>query len=439
MRTVEILKEHLNEIVLQYGHHPGLTKEEAAYFYIGPPEQVAPGVWHFYSLANSVTFICSDRLMQVDANIGFKAPEVILEMRKITDLPIDSIAITHGHVDHCLGTAHYIQDNLNRGFQRPRVIGHRHLRDRINKNILLDSHRIGTDKKQFQVDMAFKEEYVFPDVEFQERLEICVGDQRFLIVFAHGHTEDSIWIYNPERKVLCCGDLFQWTAPNVGNPYKMQRFALENALALEEMAALGAEVLCPGHGPVIYGRNETKECLLTSARYLHVIQDHVIACLNKGMILEETLNSLKMPDELAQSKWLPPIYGHPVFIARGIFKRYAGYYSGRPAELFPPDYADTGREVVFLAGGPDAVISRAKALGAKGQVELACQLAEWVIEGNPDHHEAWEVYGLLFKKRAEGEVNMQARGAWNQAVRRAVSNLDRLEEKDSPEQRASRL
>ena len=31
--------------------------------------------------------------MQVDANIGFKAPEVIADMRKITDLPIDSIAI----------------------------------------------------------------------------------------------------------------------------------------------------------------------------------------------------------------------------------------------------------------------------------------------------------------------------------------------------------
>ena len=104
---------------------------------------------------------------------------------------------------------------------------------------------------------------------------------------------------------------------------------------------------------IIYGKQEIETCLLTAARYMHFIQDHVVTCLNKSMILEETVNSLKMPDELMNSKWLPPLYGHPVFIARAIFKRYAGYYSGRPAELFPPDYAALGHEVVDLAGGAE--------------------------------------------------------------------------------------
>jgi alkyl sulfatase BDS1-like metallo-beta-lactamase superfamily hydrolase len=365
--------------------------------------------------------------MQVDTNIGFKAPEVIADMRKITELPIDAIAITHGHVDHCLGAWHYVQDNLNRGYRRPNVIAHRNLRARIDKNKMMEAHRTGTDKKQFQVSMDFKEEFVFPNVEFQDRLEIAINDQSFLIVFGSGHTEDSIWVYNPEHKVLCCGDLFQWTAPNVGNPYKMQRFALENAHALEEMAGQEAEVLCPGHGPVIYGKEEIKKCLLTTARYLHFIQDHVVACLNKGMILEDTVNTLKMPAELMHSKWLPPLYGHPVFIARGIFKRYAGYYSGRPAELFPPDYAELGREVVDMAGGAETVINRANRLKEQGQMELACQLIEWLVEADPEEADGWSLYGLLFKERAENEVNMQARGAWNQAVRRAVANLERLE------------
>jgi alkyl sulfatase BDS1-like metallo-beta-lactamase superfamily hydrolase len=177
---------------------------------------------------------------------------------------------------------------------------------------------------------------------------------------------------------------------------------------------------------VIYGRNEIKTCLLTAARYLHIIQDHVVSCLNKGMILEETVNSLKLPEELMNTKWLPPLYGHPVFIVRGIFKRYAGYYSGHPAELFPPAYAEVGREVVNLAGGAAGIIDRARALQAEGRLELACQLAEWPIEAEADNAAAWELYGLLFKERAESEINMQARGAWNQAVRRALANLERL-------------
>ena len=111
----------------------------------------------------------------------------------------------------------------------------------------------------------------------------------------------------------------------------------------------------------------------------------------------------------------------------GYFKRYGGYYSGRPAELFPPDYAVLGQEVVDLAGGAEPIFNRVNELKKQGQMELACQLTEWVIEALPENAKAWKLYGLLFKERAEAEFNMQARGAWNQAVRRAVANLERLE------------
>ena len=434
MSTLDLLKKHLSHLSFAFGDHPGKSREEAAYVYMGPPEELAPGVFHFYSVANSVTFICGDRLMHVDCNLDFKAPEVIQEIRKRTLLPFDTLAITHGHVDHCLGTFLYIRDNLNRGYGRPRVIGHRNLKERIHKNQLLEGHRLATDKRQFQVEFEQPDVFVYPDVEFQERFEFGLGDQTFLLVFGHGHTEDSLWIYHPERKVLVCGDLFQWTSPNVGNPFKMQRFALENAVALEEMASLDSEFLCPGHGPVIYGRETIKTCLLTTARYLHHIQDHVVACLNKGMILEETIAGLTMPEDLMHSKWLPPMYGHPVFIAKGIYKRYAGYYSGHPAELFPPRYAKLSKEILNLAGGHSPLIEHARSLHSEGEMELACQLAEWVVEGDPDFREGWELYGSLFKERAEKEFNIQARGCWNSAVRKAVAALERLEgiEKSSP-------
>jgi hypothetical protein len=71
-------------------------------------------------------------------------------------------------------------------------------------------------------------------------------------------------------------------------------------------------------------------------------------------------------------------------------------------------------------------MDRARALKSEGRLKLACQLAEWLVEAEADNPEAWELYGLLFKERAEAEFNMQARGAWNQAVRKAVAHLGRL-------------
>ena len=60
-------------------------------------------------------------------------------------------------------------------------------------------------------------------------------------------------------------------------------------------------------------------------------------------------------------------------------------------------------------------------------MRLACQLAEWVVKGDPSNREGWEVYGLLFKERAENEYNMQARGCWNSAVRKAIAALEKLD------------
>ena len=66
-------------------------------------------------------------------------------------------------------------------------------------------------------------------------------------------------------------------------------------------------------------------------------------------------------------------------------------------------------------------------LKTQGRLKLALQLVEWLIESESENAEALELFGTLFKERAESDFNMQARGAWNQAVRKAVANLERLQ------------
>ena len=58
--------------------------------------------------------------------------------------------------------------------------------------------------------------------------------RRFELHHARGETDDHIWVWVPERKVLCTGDLFIWASPNCGNPQKVQRYAIEWARALRD-------------------------------------------------------------------------------------------------------------------------------------------------------------------------------------------------------------
>ena len=51
MNTLDVLKEHLSKLSFAFGHHPGKSREEAAYVCLGPAEEVAPGVFHFYGVA----------------------------------------------------------------------------------------------------------------------------------------------------------------------------------------------------------------------------------------------------------------------------------------------------------------------------------------------------------------------------------------------------
>ena len=88
MNTLDVLKEHLVQALFclwPSSRKKSRTSQPTSTS--GRPRRLLPGVYHFYSVANSVTFVCGDRLMQVDCNLDFKAKEVIKEMRQRTNFP----------------------------------------------------------------------------------------------------------------------------------------------------------------------------------------------------------------------------------------------------------------------------------------------------------------------------------------------------------------
>src|SRR5206468_11828839 len=198
-----------------------------------------------------------------------------------------------------------------------------------------------------------------------------------------GETDDHTWVWLPSLRVLCTGDLFIWAVPNAGNPQKVQRYPRQWAEALRKMAALGAEVMLPGHGLPIFGEARVHAALSETAELLELLHDRALEMMNAGASLEEIVRAVKVPEHLAERPYLQPIYDEPEFIVRNVWRLYGGWWDGDAASLKPPAAKDLAREVASLAGGATQLATRAEERAAAGELALACQLVEWAARAAP--------------------------------------------------------
>ena len=166
-----------------------------------------------------------------------------------------------------------------------------------------------------------------------------------------GETDDATWTWVPERRILHPGDLFIWAVPNAGNPQKVQRYAGEWAAALREMAGLGAEIMLPGHGLPVFGAERIRQALLDTAEVLDSIELQTLALMNTGCTLDRVLHEVELPAHLLDRPYLRPVYDHPQFLVRNVWRRFGGWYDGQPDNLLPAPRRQQAEEWVALAGG----------------------------------------------------------------------------------------
>src|SRR6185503_13782902 len=188
------------------------------------------------------------------------------------------------------------------------------------------------------------------------------------------------------------------------------------AEALRKMAALGAEVLLPGHGLPIFGEARVHAALSETAELLEWLHDRALAMMNDGAPLEAILRAIEIPAHLVDRPYLQPIYDEPEFIVRNVWRLYGGWWDGDPAALKPPAATALAQEVAALAGGAAALMKRAEERAAAGELALACQLAEWAARVAPDDASVVEARRKIYRTRSEAETSLMARGIFRDAA-----------------------
>jgi alkyl sulfatase BDS1-like metallo-beta-lactamase superfamily hydrolase len=271
--------------------------------------------------------------------------------------------------------------------------------------------------RQFRIPgLVWPTEYRYPDVTYRDALDLDVGRVRFALHHGRGETDDHTWVWLPERKILCTGDLFIWASPNCGNPQKVQRYPIEWARALRAMDALGAELLCPGHGYPIRGADRVRRALTETATLLESLHDQTVEMMNAGARLDDILHTVRAPAHLLERPYLQPIYDEPEFVVRNIWRLYGGWYDGNPAHLKPAPEAALAGELAALAGGAPRLADRASALAERGDLALACHLAELAAQAAPDDRGVRAVRAAVYARRADAERSTMSRGIYRWAA-----------------------
>ena len=377
-------------------------------------EEVAPGVGFVQSFANVAAVDTGGGLCLVDTGSLLVAGQIHDAVRSWSTERATTAVYTHGHIDHVMGTAPFEAEGPIE------VIGHEAVDVRFDRYIRTAGYNGVINQRQFQIPgLQWPVEYRRPDRTYRDRLELDLGGERAELHHARGETDDHTWMWWPDRRVLCTGDLIIWCSPNAGNPQKVQRYPDEWAAALRAMAALSPSLLLPGHGLPVAGEADVRMVLEDTATMLETLVDRTLALMNEGARLDDVLHTVRAPDELLAKPYLQPIYDEPEFIVRTTWRLYGGWYDGNPARLHPAPDAAVAGEVAALAGGAAALARRAAEVADAGDLRLAAQLVEWAAQAAPDDASVQSVRSEIYGRKRKEATSTMARGIYRWAEQEA--------------------
>lgn len=190
---------------------------------------------------NNGWVVFEDYVLVIDANYPSGAREIIPKIRAITDKPIRFAFDTHHHGDHAYGNHVWVENGAT-------PVAHTGVIDEMKKyetgyyasapGRWEESAKRRDDMKDSRLkppSLLFPRELVFDDGKHRVEL-IHIG-------VAHTHGDAVAWL--PNEKILFTGDACVNGAFNFVGDGNVEKWIP----TLDAAKKLGAQIVCPGHGP----------------------------------------------------------------------------------------------------------------------------------------------------------------------------------------------
>ena len=344
----------------------------------------------------------------IDTSLPAMAPKHKQLLTAVSDGPVHSIIITHGHGDHTGGVALWREPET-------KVIAQQNMVEFLNYQKRLGKLFMQRNSAQFGFDLIEQSEpsstssqsagvNMLPNTLFDRRLDFTLGGEQFEILHTPAETYDALTVWMPEYKAAFVGDLFYRSFPNI---YTLRgtkpRWALDYIESINRVLALQPEILLPSHGEPILGNANIRRELGRYRDAIQYVHDQTVLGMNQGRDVFSLMREIKLPAELDVGE----AYGWVSWSVRGIYEGYMGWFDGDPVNMYAQSPQSIYGDLVVLAGGAEKVVALAEQTLNAGDAVKALRLIEAALDAEPDNSgvQAMRLQILTTLRKASGNLN----------------------------------
>lgn len=330
-----------------------------------------------YDLANTILIHGPGGNVVVDAmSSPMRAEAAKRDLLAKAPGPVVALILTHSHIDHVGGatvwapeggsvpvwttepfTAHFFsQYGVFQKAEQTR--GRRQFGARVSLDDLPCS-ALGA-RIDFATDIGAGVR--LPTQTFTGTTTLELAGVRIELVEAHGETDDQLFVWLPDQKVVLPGDNLYHAFPNLYTIRGTKPRPVDAWIdSLDAMRRREPELLIGSHTVPIIGREQVGDALRDYRDAIAFLRASVVRLANAGATRDAIAESVRLPEHLADNPLLHELYGQLDWSARSIYDAELGWFDGRPDQLYPLPSAELAAREIELMGGVAAVRAAADA------------------------------------------------------------------------------
>ena len=386
----------------------GSTQKEA--------QKVNEQIYQATGFGNTFMVVTDEGNVIIDTSLEAMAPHHKKLLSAVSDGPIHSVILTHGHGDHTGGVALWRQADT-------RVVAQQNMVEFLHYQKRLEGMFTLRNRAQFGFDPGeeleprvevenFAAEFL-PNTLFDAEFQFTLGGTEFEVIHTPAETYDALTVWMPQYKAAFVGDMFYRSFPNI---YTLRgtkpRWALDYVASIDRVLALEPELLLPSHGEPITGKTAIREALTRYRDAIQYVHDQTVLGMNQGKDVYTLMRDIRLPEKLD----LGETYGWVSWSVRGIYQGYMGWFDGDPVNMYAEAPESIYADLVSLAGGPEKVVALASKRSEQGELVKGLRLVDAALAADPSSADALILRLKVLTQLREQSGNLNESGWLNYGI-----------------------